>query len=489
MRIAVAYIGQESNTFNRTPSTMANFEAFGVYRGRQMLDKLHSVGPVGGFLHGVDRSAQEVQVVPLIRARAVAGGRITASTLEALTEELVQHLRAAGPLDGLALLLHGACAAAGEDDVEGHLLDAARSAIGDDLPIVVGLDHHANITARMVQSATAIIGHRTQPHDPFETGQLSARLLIDIVAGRIRPTMAWRKLRLLSHQEQYLTSSGPMKQWFDRARHLETSPGVVSVSPFPMQPWLDLAEAGWAVVVVTDGDPALAETRAEEMAELAWSLRDDFQVTTSVPPIEAVRRAAESSGPIILSDTGDSVFGGAGGDSTVLLAELLRARAPRALVPMVDAPAARALTAAGPGARVRVQVGGTVTGWFEPLDLTVTVRAATHLVLSPGDGYQDDRVDMGATAVAEVDSVTLVISERPGVAGNHPALYEHFGLDPSEYGALVLKTASNFQWFRAMTTQVIRANTPGPTQTDITALSWERAPRPIYPVDPVDDWR
>jgi microcystin degradation protein MlrC len=35
---------------------------------------------------------------------------------------------------------------------------------------VLGLDHHANITRRMVAHCDAIVGHRTQPHDPFDTG-------------------------------------------------------------------------------------------------------------------------------------------------------------------------------------------------------------------------------------------------------------------------------------------------------------------------------
>lgn len=488
LRLAVAYIGQESNTFNPAPSTIENFEAFGVYRGQEVIDKLVGVGPIGGFLEGINAGEDSVDLLPLLRARAVAGGRLAGETLQALTAEMTQRLADAGELDGVALLMHGACAAAGQDDVEGHLLEAARAVVGADLPIVVGLDHHANVTQQMVELSTAIIGHRTQPHDPYDTGRLCAGLLLKVAAGEVAPTMAWRNLRLLSHQEQYLTDRGPMKRWFDRARQQEQGPQVLSVSPFPMQPWLDLTEAGWSVVVVTDGDRELAEERAQEMADLAWSMREQFQVTTSVPPAEALRRSGAMTGPVILSDTGDSVFGGAGGDSTVILAELLGTGSQRGLVPMVDPAAARALLAAGPGATLQVEVGGAVTGWFDPVPLTVTVRAGQQLVLRPGGGYQDDQVDMGATVVVDAGNLTLVVSERPGVAGNHPALYEHFGIDPGEYQVLVLKTASNFQWYSHLTTDVIRVDTPGPTQTDITALSWERVPRPIYPLDDVDHW-
>lgn len=489
MRIAVTYIAQETNTFNPFPATLDDFEAFGLYRGQEVLDKLVGIGPVGGFLTAVEASGRDVELVPLIKAHAVAGGRITDATLATLTDELTQRLAAAGDLDGVALLMHGACASASEDDVEGHLLAAARAVVGDELPIVVGLDHHANITQRMVDLATAIIGHRTQPHNPFDTGRLSGELLLRVAAGEVAPVMAWRNLRLLSHQEQYLTASGPMKVWFDRARELETTDGVLSASTFPMQPWLDLAEGGWSAVVVTDGDRDLAERRAEELADLAWSMRAEYQVTTSVTPAEAVRKAAAHDGLVILSDTGDSVFGGAGGDSTVLLAELLRAGAPTALLPMVDGEAARTLASAGVGATVELEVGGTVAGWHDRVRVAATVRGVEDLVLTPGDGYNDKDIDMGTTVLVEVGNVTMVVSQRPGVAGNHPALYEHFGLNPADYGVAVLKTASNFQWYAHLTTEVIRVDTTGPTQSDIKALPWERVPRPIYPVDKVDDWR
>ena len=488
MRIAVAYIGQESDTFNPAPSTMQSFEAFGIHVGEQ-LNELGGVGPVNGFLEAVRNSSLDIDVVPLIKAFAVAGGRITDDTCAALTSELTGRLSAAGHLDGFAFLMHGACAAASEDDVEGHMLAAAREVVGDSLPIVVGVDHHANITERMVSLSTAIIGHRTQPHDPYETGQLTGELLLRTVAGEVRPVMGWRKLRLLSHQEQYLSSRGPMKIWFDRARELEASELILSVSPFPMQPWLDVEEGGWSVVVVTDNDADLADAAAEEMAELAWSMREQFQVRTSVEPAEAVAKAVAHDGLVILSDTGDSVFGGAGGDSNVLLTEILRAGGPKTIMPMVDPAAARTLVAAGAGAEVDVDLGGAVTGWYEPRRMRVMVRnVEPDLVLHPPN-YANDQARHGATVVVDAGPVTVVVSELPGVAGNLPALYEHFGIDACKYSAVVLKTASNFQYFADLTRDVIRVNTPGPTQSDVASLPWERVPRPIYPLDALDDWR
>src|SRR4029453_6698355 len=161
-------------------------------------------------------------------------------------------------------------------------------------------------------------------------------------------------------QDQFLTSQGPMKEWFDLAREMERRPGGIDVSPYPMQPWLGGAEGGWAVVVHTDDNPELAESLAAESARKAWSLREAFWVSGRVAPAEAVRQAvAAASGLVILSDTGDSVYGGAPGDSTCILRELLAQQVPHiALVPMVDSQAVERARSAGIGALLTLDLGG-----------------------------------------------------------------------------------------------------------------------------------
>jgi microcystin degradation protein MlrC len=488
MRIGIAQIGQEQSTFNPALTGLDAFRAQGLWFGQQLIDEAAGAGMVGGFLHATQSRrgpGGDLELVPLVKATAVPAGRLSASTLEELTGYLARTLRAAGGMDALALLMHGACAAEGVDDVEGHLLAVAREELGDATPIVVGLDHHANITAEMIRLSDAIIGHRTQPHQPFDTGSLVGDLVLRMLDGAARPTMTWRKLRLISHQEQYLTATAPMKTWFDRAREWESTPGVLSVSPFPMQPWLDVREGGWSVVVLTDRNPGLGERIADEMADLAWSLRDDFQVATALPVAEALARAAAAAGPVILSDTGDSVFGGSAGDSTVILEALLRTGGLSALVPLVDPVGAAALRHAGVGAEVEVDLGGSISGFFRPVRVHGTVRAVDEPVLRL-DGYPEDVVDWGPVALLDAGGVVIAVSERPGVAGNHPGAYQHFGLDPAAFDAMVLKTASNFQYFAPFTRTVIRVNTPGPTQSDLRSLPWQRIPRPIYPLDHVD---
>jgi microcystin degradation protein MlrC len=387
--------------------------------------------------------------------------------------------------------LHGACAAVGVDDVEGEQLALVREIVGPDVPVVTSLDHHANVTARMVALSSAIVGHRTQPHDPFDTGRIGGELLIRIAAGEVRPAMAWRKLRLITHQEQFLTSRHPMKTWFDRARAMEADKRVLQASNYPMQPWLDVAEGGWASVVVTDGDRALAERLAEELAELAWSMRAEFMRREAVPVDEAVRMAdAEPKGVVVLSDTGDTVFGGAAGDSNLILEAILRlgARGP-AIMPLISPAASARLVAAGEGARVTLPLGGDrAPAFFRPLEVTGTVRRVGGGRVPIAEHHQRD-VDMGRVAVFDVGPVTLLVSELRNVAGNLPDVYRAFGVEPADFKMAVLKTASNFQYFAPIASRLIRVDTRGPGQSDVVGLPWTRVPRPIYPLEDIASWR
>jgi len=491
MRIALIHIGQETNDFNPLPTTVSDYQSFGIFEGPEILEKLRGLGQVGGHLEAIEKSGVQVQHIPIIRAWASAGGRLDKTTYDFFDRKIRDGLKAAGAIDGLALHLHGACAADGIDDVEGAQLTTCRAILGDRVPIVLGLDHHANVTRKMVELSTAIVGHRTQPHDPFDTGRIGAELLLRILSGEVKPVMAWRKIRLLSHQEQFLTASGPMKTWFDRARAMETDPRVLQASNYPMQPWLDVAEGGWASVVVTDNDQALAEKLADELGQLAWSLRAEYQKKDAVSIDDAVRIADRAAkGVVVLSDTGDTVFGGAAGDSNLILEAILRLGiTSRAIIPLIEPQTVARLVAAGEGASVTLPVGGHAnTGFFQPLLVSGTVRRIGSGQVPVANYYQNE-VDMGRVVVFDVGPVTLLVSELRGVAGNMPDVYRAFGVEPTDYKMAVLKTASNFQYFAPITSQVIRVDTTGPGQSNVFGLPWKRIPRPVYPLDPIDDWR
>lgn len=490
MRIAVAEVAQETDSFSPLIADRSDFEAYGLYFGDEILERMQGVGPIGGFLEIASQQPERVDLFPIIRAWGSAGGTITAETLDFLTERLVAGLKQSLPLDAVFLSLHGAAASVKDDDVEGHVLQAVREAVGRDVPVVVAFDHHANITRRMIECADLLVGHETQPHDPPATGRKVAHLLFRMLRGEIHPTVRWRKIPMITPQDQFLTSAGPMKEWFDLARQMETRRGVLDVSPYPMQPWLDVAEGGWSVIVHTDNNAELADSLAAEIADKAWSLREQFWRSERVAPAEAIRQAvAAERGLIILSDTGDSVYGGAPGDSTCILKAMLEQQilCP-AFVPMIDSDALQAALAAGVGARITVELGGKLDHVFsQPVRVTGNVAAVSR-------GFTVDLRDRGIcdlrqTALLEVGEIRVALLDHRSFAVNHPVLYTHLGLDIADAKMVVVKTASNFQFFSRWRSGLIRVDSPGTTQSDLTAFRWQRIPRPTYPLDALADWR
>ncbi|MEX1231086.1 MAG: M81 family metallopeptidase [Planctomycetaceae bacterium] len=490
MRIAVAELGQETDSFSPLRADLSEFAANGLFFGDDVIDRMRGAGPLGGLFDVAQEQSRSVELVGLIRAWGGAGGAILDETFERLKTELLDRLQAAGPVDAVFLALHGAAATETEDDVEGIILEEVRRIVGEHVPIVVPFDHHANVTTKMMRHADLLVGHKTQPHSPIETGRKAARLMFRLLAGEISPMRAWQKIPMITPQDQFLTAAGPMKTWFDRAREFERQPGVLDVSPYPMQPWLDVAEGGWAVVVHTDGDPQLAKQISGEMATLAFEMRKDFWRSERVPPAEAVAQAVHAkAGLVILSDTGDSVYGGAPGDNTTLLRELIAQQIPcLSLIPVVDDQAVAQAFAAGVSSSISIPVGGRNDCLFsQPVQVDGRVAALSEgvAVELPDRGV----CQIGHTALIECGAVRIVLLDNRSFAINHPVLYTHLGIDVAAAKLVVVKTASNFQFFAPWRKQLIRVDTPGTTQSNLADFNWKKLPRPIDPFDDIYKWQ
>ena len=217
---------------------------------------------------------------------------------------------------------------------------------------------------------------------------------------------------------------------------------------------------------------------------------DGFMVREAISIDDAIRMAdAANQGVVVLSDTGDTVFGGTAGDSNLILEAILRLGIKgRALIPLIEPATVATLVAAGEGATVTLALGGSSTGFFAPITITGVVRkiADGHVKVAV---FQQPEFDQGRTVIFETGPVTMLISEHSGAAGNVPDVYRAFGIEPADFKMAVLKTASNFQFFKSITSQVIRVDTSGPGQSDVVGLPWRRVPRPIFPMDAISGWR
>ena len=168
-----------------------------------------------------------------------------------------------------------------------------------------------------------------------------------------------------------------------------------------------------------------------------------------------------------------------------MLKEIIRQEVQQpVLLTMVDPEVVAQAIAVGTGSTIQVELGGKQSGSYStPVRLMVQVSAIGGGEIQAAC-IGRDTFSAGRAVVLTLGSIQIVVSETYGVGGNHPATYDHFGIDPSNAKMIVLKTASNFQYYADWTSQIIRVDTQGATMSDISGFNWQQLPRPIYPLDP-----
>jgi len=487
VRVAIGAIMQESNSFSPRPTVWKDFQAGTLRRGNELLQAGGTNTELGGFLSALGDAG--AILAPTAWAWALSGGPLTASVYRRVCRILLQELAAAGPLDGVLLAMHGAMAADGIADADGALLARVRALIGPKVPLVATLDFHANVTHQMVEAADALVGYRTYPHvDMAATGQRAAQLLLRVATGQVKLAMALAKAPMLVPAHTMQTAHGPMAELVAAAARLELGEAL-SVSLFPVQPWLDVPELGFGAIVITDGDLPRAEAAAQRLCAEAVARREAFFVNT-VPVAEAVEQAlASAARPVVLADIGDATGGGATGDSACLLAALLPYRDRlSALLPIVDPPAVRQSVRAGVGRSVTVRLGGQLDQRFQPVTVDGVVRSLSDgRFRFAGPVFTGMEATMGRTAVLQCDQLYVVVTERPAWTVD-PALYRSVGLDPTAFQVIVVKSPNLFRAaYAPLAQEVLLVDTPGATSADLRALPFRHVPRPLFPLDELPD--
>jgi microcystin degradation protein MlrC len=480
-------MSHETNTFSNVPTDRAQFEARDLHYGGEILETYRGTGTcLGGMIEAARRHG--ATLVPSVAAAASPAGRVTADIYGAVKDRMLADLRAAGRLDGVLLDLHGAMVPDGLDDGEGDLIGAVRAIVGAETPIAVTLDLHGNLSAAMVEHASLLHGYKTYPHvDMSERGVEATERLMDVIAGRLRPTAAFRKPPVLAPLGNQGTARGPMRRLYDLAGEMERDAKVISASIFAGFPFADIPDAGLGIYVVTDGDRPLAERLADELAGVAWTHRHEF-VHTALPVREAVAKALAARGrPIVLADMADNTGGGAAGDGTEILRELVRVGARSAVVACLwDAAAVRECARAGVGARVTLDIGGKVDDRHgAPLRVTGTVRTLSDgRFVHKGPMLHGLPGRLGMTAVLDVDDIKVIlISYRWQTLD--PEMIRFVGLDPLAEKILVVKSTIHYRAaFEPIASEIIEVDAPGLSSSNLARFDFKRIRRPIFPLDP-----
>ena len=368
-----------------------------------------------------------------------------------------------------------------EDDPEGLLLAELRKRFPEQ-PIVASLDLHAVLTDRMIQAADILVPYHTYPHtDHYETGQRASRMLLGLVGGKVQPTVARVELPMLVRGDELLTATGRFGEAICMCQAVEASGSGLAAGVIIGNAFTDVPALQSNVLVTTDNDLPRAQAEADRIGRFMWQHRELFQAVLTTLE-EAISQATRTDGLVVFSDAADATASGAAGDSNAILRGLLSAGfSKQALVPIVDAPAIEQSFAAESGATINVTLGGTRDPTrFTPLPVTARV-------LSLHDGgftYEDGTTARsGRVAVLQVDSVTVLVTERPVyVVGRR--VFECHGLNPIDFDLVVVKSPNGFRtWYESIASLIVPVDVRGSTSANLRSLLFENCVRPIFPLD------
>lgn len=495
LRIAYGRIAQETNALSPLPTTLGDFQSAILMEGDEVARAASSHGDeapgfiknaeLTGFLRATERAKKrhgvEVETVPTLSAWAIPGGPLARTAFDELLGRLLTRLKAAGPLDGVFLSLHGALGVEGLPDPESFILEAVRDVTGGK-PIAATHDFHANLTERRVRAAETIVAYRTNPHrDHATVGAEAGDILIRSLMGKVRPTNAWRSLPMLLGGGTTIDVLPPFLGLYARMANLRRNPKILATSVYGCHLWNDDPNLGWSAHVTTDGDRDLAERTADALAERLWAMRNQLPPRFS-PVDEAIKEARNSRiarklGVVVFADASDVVSAGATGENTRILAALLSEGSDLiSYVPLRDPEVVERLWEVPIGETVTVKVGGKLDPKTnESLEVTGRILRAQRMF-----GF-------GRMVVLDLGPVKLVVTELPSFAVK-PEFYSDLGLRILDADVVVVKNFFPFRiYYLPYARRTIYVKTKGITDFDASyVLKFTDA---MHPRDEVFDWR
>ena len=477
MRVFTATLGTETNTSSPLPTGWRAFEDTMLWRPGQHPDQpTEATGPLWACRRRVRESGWTV--IEGTCAYAMPGGPVPQPVYESLRDEILEQLRQALPVDIVALGLHGAMVADSTEDCEGDLLTHVRALVGPEVAVGAELDCHAHLTQRMQDEADVLVFFKEYPHtDYVECGEQLLDLLERTRRRELRPVMHARHCHMAV---VFPTRTPPVKAFVQRMRERERGT-VLSVSLVHGFAGADVLDMGAQVLVVTDGDAALARQVSDELANEAFAMRETLRTRRS--PMEEVltQALAHPARPVILADVDDNPGGGAAGDNTDVLRLLLdRGAKDTCIGPLWDPIAVRMCFDAGVGARLALRIGGKVgRDSGAPLDVTAMVTA-----LRENHAQQIGRASapLGDCAAVAFEGIEVVLCSIRDQAYD-PSLFSGLGIDCTRRRIIVLKSAQQFHiGFDAVSEHVFTLRRPARG-----GATFQRIRRPMWPFDEVTE--
>lgn len=481
-RIAVGTFQHETNTFAPSKAGVAAFADGGgwpsMVRGPAIPPAFDGMNvPIAGFIKAA--TARGHTLAPLICANASPSAHVTDEVFGVVVDALCADLAKALPVDAVYLDLHGAMVTESLEDGEGEVLARVRAIVGPRVPVVASLDLHANVTQRMVDQSDGLVAYRTYPHiDMADTGGRACDLLDAILKTGERPAKFFRQLPFIIPITAQCTFIQPGASIYLRLAEIETGSGAVLsyCSGFPAADIRDCAPA----VFGYGFDRRKAQDATDALYRVVADCERDY-VAEIYSPEDAIRRGMAKGGtngkPVVLADTQDNPGAGGDGDTTGLLAAMLRLRPKDAVLGMlIDPASAKQATEMGAGHTAPFKLGA-ISGWpgVAPIERPFKVeRVGTGEFLCTGPFYGGSRMKLGPMVLLEAEGIRVVVASKKVQAADQE-MFRHLGIEPIKQKIVALKSSVHFRaHFQPIAEEVLVVATPGPNPADPAILDWKR---------------
>ena len=482
MRIFIATLGTETNTFASFPTGLDNFRnGFWNEGDIGSIPGSPWAKPAQTWLNRAEVLGWEV--VQSLFAFAEPAGPTVRSAYETMRDRILADLAAAGPVDAVLMFLHGAMVADGYDDCEADFVTRMRQQVGPKVRIGVELDLHAHLDHRLVDVTDLIVFYKAYPHIDYAVRADDLFTLMQrTLAGEIEPVMALFDCKTMGLFPT--TRHGPMPGFVQQMFDAEGKDGILSLSLNHGFPWADVPHAGAKMLAIADRDPAIAARAAEDFGRRFYAMR--AEATLPFVSLEDAIAEAKRGGdkPLLLADTSDQTGGGGPGDTTHMLRALIDAGITNATYgPLWDPLAVGICFSVGVGAKLKLRLGGK----YEPLSgpcLDVEVEVL-HLARNTWqDQLSNEKVPIGDVAVVRVAGIEVLLNtKRSGVFS--PTMFTRHGIVLEGKQVIGLKNLyRHTDIFAPLVRNQLYVATPGACPPDWGSIPFKHIPRPMWPLDP-----